>query len=402
MRALKAQLAGLRYLIYVPIPHYRDRLGRVHLDKLWATDLLRHLDYLSDLTVLAPFFDLPEGGLEHVMCWDELPPGLRFEALPAAQSSIRGLLQFPRLAGAGVAAVRRADVVHSGALGSPIPPGMVLNPMAVMTGKPLIIVVESTFWRGDGVRRRWRARLRGMMHEGLMRWSARQASLLICTHQSYADEYGQRTRGRVLVTPASWIDEADILTEAEAQAVWEEKPADLRFLLAARLIDGKGIGVMLGVLELAEKQGMPVSVDIIGKGPMRDDARALAARLRIARLRVLDPVPYGTEFRALLRGYHGVVVPSLTIEQPRIIYDAFAQAVPVIASDSPGHREAVIPGSTGILVRTNDPADLLAQLAAADAGHLRQCGMGARAWVVGRTHQGMHLARARVLAEVFG
>jgi glycosyltransferase involved in cell wall biosynthesis len=410
---LKAQLSGLRYLIYVPVPHYRDRAGRIHLDKLWALDLQRHLDYLSDLTVLAPFFDLPESGQENgsntglvdvvdsIVCWVDLPPGLRFEALPAASSSIRGLLQFPKVACASIAAVRRADIVHSGALGAPIPPGLIINPLAVMTGKPLVIAIESTFWRGGGVKRRLRARLRGMMHEGLLRWSSRKASLLICTHQDYADDYGKRTRGRVLVTPASWIDTSDILTESEALSVWSTKPDLPRFLLAARLIDGKGIGVLLKALELAEKQSLSISVDIIGEGPMRKEALELSARLKIASLRVLDPVPYGPLFRALVRNYHAVLVPTLTIEQPRIIYDAFAQAVPVIASDTPGHREAVFSGKTGLLVRTNDPADLLAKLKTAHPEQLQQFGMSAREWVGGRTHQAMHLARARIMAEAF-
>jgi hypothetical protein len=37
-------------------------------------------------------------------------------------------------------------------------------------------------------------------------------------------------------------------------------------------------------------------------------------------------------FLSLLRGFDGALVPSLSDEQPRILYDAFSQAVPVIGS----------------------------------------------------------------------
>lgn len=402
MRALKARLAGLCYLLVVPIPWYRDEGGRILLDRLWARDLLRHLDYLSDLTVLAPMGQLPKDGLDNAECWQKPPPGLRFSPLPSANSAFRALLQFPRLVATGVASVRRADIVHSGAVGWPVPPGLVVNPAAALSGRKLVIVIESTFWRGDGRPRSLSGRLLGMVSEKLAHYSCRQASLCVFTHDSYARDFGRNTRGRVLVTPASWIDEADILSRAEAQSAWQSKPSTTRFLLAARLTEGKGIGVMLDTMQEAETRGLPIKLDVIGEGPMYDAVTALAGRLQTARLRLIDPVPYGPEFMSLLRRYHAVVVPSLTEEQPRILYDAFSQAVPALASDTPGHREAVLPETTGMRFAANDTAGLLAAMAAARPEQLARLGMSARDWVGGRTHRAMHLVRARALAEAFG
>ena len=402
MRELKRRLRGVRYLMIVPIPVFRDVAGAIWLDRLWARDLLRHLDYLSDVILMCPVRDLPAGGVADTIRLREVPPGLRFLPLPDPPGMLRSVLGLPRLMAASIAAVRQADIVHSGAIGGAIPPGLVINPTAVMMRRPLVIVIESTPWRGDGLSRNWRDRLRGFLSERLARWSARRASLLICTHEGYATDFGAASRGKVMVTPASWIDQADVINPAQAEQAWRAKPDPPRFLLAARLHEGKGIGVALDAMKAADSQGLAVALDIIGDGPMRDAVAAQAAALRTARLRLLDPVPYGRDFMQLIRQYHAVVVPSLTSEQPRILYDAFSQAVPALASDTSGHCESVLPGQTGIRFARNDPVSMLGAMTASRSDDLRQLGMGARDWVCGRTHQAMHLARARVLAADFG
>jgi len=396
---LKDRLRPLRYLLVAQPPWYRDGAGAIWLDRPWARDLLRHMDYLSDLTVLAPMRpmgDVPPEGLQR------LPdlPGLRFRDLPTGVSARDGLRLLPAMLRTGWAAVRAADVVHSGAAGWPIPPGFVINPVAVALRRPLVIVVESAFWRGDGSARGRGARIMGRATERLARWSVRRARLAVFTHQGYADELAQGARGRVMVAPASWIDEGDILPLPDAQAAWAAKPPAPRFLLAARLIEAKGIALALQAMERAEAQGLPLTLDIIGEGPLAPQVQDMAARLQVARLRLLAPVPYGAPFFKLLRGYHGILVPSVSDEQPRILFDAFAQAVPALASDTPGHREAVIPGETGQRFAPNDAGALLTAMAGADSAALQAMGLSARNRTLARTHRAMHLTRAQALADV--
>ena len=173
-------------------------------------------------------------------------------------------------------------------------------------------------------------------------------------------------------------------------------------LLAARLTEAKGIALTPQALEAAEAQGLAVALDIIGAGPLAPQVQALAARLRVVRLRLLDPVQYGAAFFCLLRGYHPALVPSVSGEQPRILFDAFGQPVPVIASDTAGHRAAVVPGETGLRFAPGDAGALLAALALAQAAPevLRSMGRTAQDRVAGQTHRAMHLTRARTLVEV--
>jgi glycosyltransferase involved in cell wall biosynthesis len=391
-------LAGCRYLLVVPVPWFCAPDGGIWLDTLWHRDLVRHLDYIADLTVLAPRRPLGERrGLVAL----EPRPGLAFRALPEGRGMAEALLRAPAMLAAAVAAVRRADLVHSGIAGWPLPPGLLVNPVARALRRPLVIVVESAFWRLSGPGPHGRgARLRAGVTERLARWSVRQAALSVFTHAGYRDTLARGARGAVLVTPAAWIDAADLVPDAAAATA--ARGAPVRLLFAGRLIPEKGVATLIAALAAAEAAGVPVLLDVIGEGPLRADLAGLAARLRRVRLGLREPLPYGPAFFALLRGYHGLVVPSHSDEQPRILVDAAAQAVPALASDTPGHRALVAEGVTGWLHRPGDAAALAAALARATAepATLAAMGRAARAGAEGRTHQAMHAARAQALAAL--
>jgi glycosyltransferase involved in cell wall biosynthesis len=117
---------------------------------------------------------------------------------------------------------------------------------------------------------------------------------------------------------------------------------------------------------------------------------------------MLSSIPYGPEFLALIRRYSAVVVPSLSDEQPRIIFDAYSQAVPVIASDTDGIRPHVSP-NTGVLVRKGSASDLAAALEslAGDPEAQYRRGMAARELAVTMTHEQMHATRSEVMCRLF-
>jgi glycosyltransferase involved in cell wall biosynthesis len=116
---------------------------------------------------------------------------------------------------------------------------------------------------------------------------------------------------------------------------------------------------------------------------------------------VLDPVPYGASFFELLRAYHVLLLPSLTEEQPRVLFDAYSQAVPVIASDTGGHRPYVQPDCTGWLVPAGDATALAAAIerACGSASELRTMGLAALEAVAGSTHRAMHRWRSRLIRD---
>lgn len=397
-------LRGRRFLLASVVPFRVDSTGTVWLDSLWHRDLMAHLRYMSDLTVLAPALRF-EPGADLVAVGPETAASLRFRALPEAGSLAAALRTLPRVMNVAQDEVRRADIVQSGVAGWPLPLGLVVNPLAALLRRPLIVNIESAFWRPSGPGPHGgRARLRAALTEALATWSVRRARLAMFTHSGYRDQLAGDRGVETIVAPASWISESDILTEDAAAKAWSDKPAAVRFVMAARLVPEKGVPLLLQALAAADAAGTALEVDILGEGPLRADAERLAAGMRHVRLRVLNPVPYGHGFLEVLRGYHAVLVPSVSDEQPRILFDAFSQALPVLASDTPGHRDTVRDGVTGCLFVPGDAEALRRSLARAaqEGDALARMGQAALEAARAQTHKGMHLLRARRYAALFG
>ncbi|WP_333190780.1 hypothetical protein [Microcoleus sp. Pol7_A1] len=65
----------------------------------------------------------------------------------------------------------------------------------------------------------------------------------------------------------------------------------------------------------------------------------------------MGTIAYGKELFRLLQEYHAIVVPSLSEDQPRIVYDdAYSQVVPILASNTDGLRDCIHNHKTGVIV----------------------------------------------------
>ncbi|MEP3331364.1 glycosyltransferase [Sedimentitalea sp.] len=400
-------MRGKRYCLCVPISYNIDRQGDVWLDELWYHDLVEHLRYLPDLTVLAPYARYDPAGSDNLIRVDsELKSRLHFAGTGPEHANIHeAILGLPTMIRSVWRAVRNADIVHSGIAGWPIPLGFLVNPIAVLLRRPLVIVIESAFWRIPvGHNASFKGQVRASFTEMFARWSLRKARLAVYTHSAYRETLPVGKKGTAAVIPASWISASDIIPEADLSISWNNKTRTVRYIYPSRLVVGKGSKVIIDTIRCLESMSKPIIIDVIGSGDMRGKFEALACELKHVSLRVLDPVPYGTQFMALLRKYHAVIVPTVGDEQPRIIYDAFSQGIPVIASDTPGNREIVISEQNGAIFPAGQ-SNLLAPMLikfSAEPNLLRSFACSARKTAATHTHTDMHLSRARLLIEIFG
>jgi glycosyltransferase involved in cell wall biosynthesis len=141
-------------------------------------------------------------------------------------------------------------------------------------------------------------------------------------------------------------------------------------------------------------------LDILGDGSLKSECELAASRIKgKTSVNLLGSVPYGEPLFELIRKYDAVVIPSISDEQPRIVFDAYSQAVPVLASDTPGLRSCVKSGELGMFAAPNDVcalADLL-RYAATHHSELKKLGMNALSNAHSMTHQEMHRQRAVLL-----
>lgn len=406
------------YLLLTFIPYYVDSVGDIWLDRLWHHDFVEHLTYLRNLILAAPrqakpaAFDAPDLDLVRL----EVPDGARlaFRPLPPLESTFDAVRGLPATIKALWQAIGEADVVHSGVAGWPYPIGWVGNPIAMLRRKRLMLVVESAPWRLTGAtgEEGLKKKLRAEVTERMARWFVNRADLVLCTQPGYRDSLFTHGKGRVFITPAVWINEENILTDEAMRLAWNVRRTEpVRFFFGGRLTAQKGVDVLLEALRSLDARGMnapdaehPVHVDIVGVGDARAQCERAASALRFVKLRVLDPVAYGKPFFDLLSTYHAVLVPSLADEQPRIVFDAFARALPVIASDTHGLSAHVEDGKTGWIVPRADALALAGALrrASDDVATLERMGKNALEVARASTHRGMHQRRLDILFDTFG
>lgn len=148
----------------------------------------------------------------------------------------------------------------------------------------------------------------------------------------------------------------------------------VRALFVGRLAEGKGLFDLLDAIEPLDQVGL----DIVGDGPLADDLaetvaeRGLGDRVTLHGYR--DDVPQLMSDAAFL------VLPSYREGTPRVITEARAAKLPVVATDIAGIPEMVTDGESGYLIPPGDVAALRDRIRtlAADPGLRTRMGEAAR------------------------
>lgn len=396
-----------RYLLVTNIPCYCDEKGCRYLDHMWYKDLIEHFRYLKNFTLASPcqHEEPPKG----TVALDSNPyfSEVQFIDLPSPNSFAKAIMLLPTTLVKLWRAIGQADIVHTGVAGWPIPMGWLVTPIVRLRRKLYAIVVESAFWRlQPGIPVTIKSRIRSGIYERLNRWCVNNADLTIFTQEEYQKSLLTKGQERGQVIHASWIDEENIISDADAKEIWHKKVSpstkELKVLFAGRLNASKGVLILLEAMKALDKDGIPVKLDILGQGELLSECKIASKSMQSStEIRILGTVPYGSEFFELLQGYHAIVVPSISDEQPRIVYDAYSQAVPSLASDTAGLRDCIQNGKTGMLTNSNDPVALanLLKWSWQNLNQLESMGMASLKAARSMTHQQMHQKRWQLLLK---
>ena len=394
----------MKYLVTINIPYAVDARGVPYTDPLWAKDIERHAEHVDELLIAAPLATAPPPP-----AWVQVPRErpdhsrgrVTFIAVPSFRSLVPAWLGRAKIEQALAAAIASADVVQTNVAGWPLPLGWLAGPYARALGKPVVVNVESAPWRSA----RGRHRLHAWLYERLARREVQASDIAFFTHAGYRDELLDPDRPgprAVHVVHATWIEDEFLVDETVLERRFAARSGNepLRVLFAGRVVAAKGIEVLLRALETLTPQDR-LAVTIAGDGDLVPALQRFAST-RSAWVRVADPVPYGQAFLEVLDAHDLLVVPSLSDEQPRVVYDAFARGLPALASDTRGHRDCVEEGRTGWFFGRGDAAalaDRLRELARGERGEVYARGRQARRYVATRTHRAMHALRRRLIHE---
>lgn len=136
-----------------------------------------------------------------------------------------------------------------------------------------------------------------------------------------------------------------------------EPDGPVRVLLIARMIREKGIADFVAAARILKGQAEFILVGAPDPGnPNSIEEAELKAWQEQKIVNWLGP---RRDVAELLRGAHIAVQPSMYREGlPKSALEAMASGKPLVATDIPGCREAVVDGQTGFLVPPGDPVSL--------------------------------------------
>ena len=397
-----------RYLMVMNVSSTCDEKGERYLDPMWAKDLTEHFRYLKDFTLATPC-QLETSPKNAISVTSEPSfSNVEFIDLPSPNSYKDAILTLPATVAKLWSAIGSADIVHSCVAGWPIPMGWLVTPIALIQGKFYVLVVESAPWRLEpGKTIKIKDRIIAYVSEIVNRWCVNNANLTIFTQSEYQQSLLTKRQERGHIIHASWIDEENIISEADAAEIWRKKLSPstkkVKLLFAGRLESAKGVLVLLEAMKILDKRNIAVNLDILGDGSLLNQCKTLSSQLqKSVNIQISGTLPYGKEFFGRLQEYHAVVVPNLSDEQPRIVYDAYSQAVPVLGSNTDGVRDCIQNRKTGVIFNSNDPAALADAIewSAQNLPTLQSMGKASRLQARSLTHQEMHRSRWQLLLKM--
>jgi glycosyltransferase involved in cell wall biosynthesis len=168
--------------------------------------------------------------------------------------------------------------------------------------------------------------------------------------------------------------------EAVRAAAAGEQQVPGRIMFAGRLVEKKGVAVLLDALRRLPATGW--TLDIVGDGQLRDELTGLAEGLPVTFRGQLSRAELA---RAYARAEIAVVpsVPAASGDQdglPVTLLEAMALGCAVVASEIPGIDEAVVDGESGLLVPPGDAEALAVALGELLTDPDRRAKLGAAAW----------------------
>jgi glycosyltransferase involved in cell wall biosynthesis len=176
------------------------------------------------------------------------------------------------------------------------------------------------------------------------------------------------------------------------------------FLYVGRLKRYKRIDLAVEAVALLRGRGVHVRLRIDGRGDEEARLRAQVEQLGVGDRVEFDGFVTEDRKRELLRRCWATVLPSPKEGWGITNIEAGACGTPAVAADSPGLRESVVHGRTGLLVPYGNPvalADALASLAA-DPDRVAALGAGAREFAEGFSWERAAELTEAHLAEVAG
>lgn len=136
-----------------------------------------------------------------------------------------------------------------------------------------------------------------------------------------------------------------------------------KVVLASRMLWDKGVGEFVEAARELKRRGVAADFLLVGDPDPGNPASIPVDRLEAWRAEgAVSWQPFRRDMDAVFRECHVVCLPSYREGLPKVLIEAAAAGKPIVTTDVPGCRDAVLPGETGLLAPPRDAAGLAAAL----------------------------------------
>jgi len=141
--------------------------------------------------------------------------------------------------------------------------------------------------------------------------------------------------------------------------VTDEPKASIVVTMAARLLRDKGVREFIDAARLLREKGVRATFWLVGDPDPGNPTSITAEELAIWREeRIVTLWGHRSDIDQIFAQSNIVVLPSYREGSPKVLLEAAACGRPIVTTDVPGCRDAIIPNKTGLLVPPRDPVSL--------------------------------------------
>lgn len=288
---------------------------------------------------------------------------VHFHSLPTFKTPIQFLIKLPKILYILFRDIQKEDIIHS--TGTAYPPlGLMANILCLLKGcKKRIVVFDADFISDlelfitseRNLFKRFIYVLIKRFYSFIFRFCIAHSPLTFVVGGSLYRRY--KHYGHVVKIYASWVKEKDIISPIDLKKKIHDffERDEIRLCFAASLIPKKNPTCAIHVAKILKDRGVKFILDVFGKGPMQKELGEVVEKYGLSNhVTFKGVIPYGKQFYEALRRYDVILVPNLSGEQPRIIFDAMANGVVVIGADIKSF-DVISNGENGILCNPRDP-----------------------------------------------
>jgi glycosyltransferase involved in cell wall biosynthesis len=350
----------MRYAIVTPLPFTLTPGQCYAVDELWGWYLTAELAAFSNVCVFAPLSATFEPTIfSYIFPKDS---SITFYPLPNFTNRFQFLIKLPKILYELSRNIREEDLVHSvGAVYLPI--GITANMLCLLRRhKKRIFVLDEdyvtnvalTIKSEKDTRKKVAYIIVRPLYDFIIKFCIATAPLTFVIGAALYKNYEKC--GNVKKIHASWVRERDILAPKQIEEKLKNAEGrHCKILFAGRLIHTKGPLIAVKTVKVLKQRDIPVTLDIYGRGALLKELEEFVSLNDLSDIvSFKDLLRYDAFYRSL-RQYDVIIVPNVSGEQPRIIFDAMASGVAVVGSKIDSFTDIISDGDNGLLCTGGDP-----------------------------------------------